>query len=83
MARLAITGAFRALHRGEATLPSVIPLPCNEVDVDRFYRNLFEEFGTYVGPGHRFEQDRRFFRLGLAGRPGKSSNEALGPWVRR
>jgi aspartate/methionine/tyrosine aminotransferase len=37
-----------------------------EVDVDRFYRNLFEEFGTYVGPGHWFEQDRRFFRLGFA-----------------
>jgi ornithine cyclodeaminase/alanine dehydrogenase-like protein (mu-crystallin family) len=27
MARLAIAGAFRALHRGEATLPSVISLP--------------------------------------------------------
>jgi aspartate/methionine/tyrosine aminotransferase len=37
-----------------------------EVEVDRFYRNLFEEFGTYVGPGHWFEQDRRFFRLGFA-----------------
>jgi aspartate/methionine/tyrosine aminotransferase len=37
-----------------------------EVDVDRFYRDLFEEFGTYVGPGHWFDQDRRFFRLGFA-----------------
>src|ERR1700681_171421 len=27
MARLAVAGAFRALHRGEATLPSVISLP--------------------------------------------------------
>jgi len=40
--------------------------PDLEVDVDRFYRDLFEEFGTYVGPGHWFDQDRRFFRLGFA-----------------
>ena len=37
-----------------------------EVDVDRFYRVLFEEHGTYVGGGHWFDQDRRFFRLGFA-----------------
>jgi aspartate/methionine/tyrosine aminotransferase len=38
----------------------------SDVDVDRFYRTLFEEHGTYVGPGHWFDQDRRFFRLGFA-----------------
>ena len=27
---------------------------------------LFEEHGTYVGGGHWFDQDRRFFRLGFA-----------------
>ena len=37
-----------------------------EVDIDRFYRDLLERFGTYVGPGHWFDQDRRFFRLGFA-----------------
>jgi len=37
-----------------------------EVDIDRFYRNLFEEHGTYVGAGHWFDQDRRFFRIGFA-----------------
>jgi aspartate/methionine/tyrosine aminotransferase len=37
-----------------------------EVDVDVFYRTLFERHGTYVGPGHWFDQDRRFFRLGFA-----------------
>ncbi len=37
-----------------------------EVDIDRFYRALLEEHGTYVGPGHWFDQDRRFFRLGFA-----------------
>ncbi len=34
-------------------------------DADRFYRTLAEELGTYVGPGHWFEQDRRYFRVGF------------------
>jgi aspartate/methionine/tyrosine aminotransferase len=37
-----------------------------EVDVDAFYDSLLAEFGTYVGPGHWFDQDRRSFRLGFA-----------------
>ena len=37
-----------------------------DVDIDRFYRVLFEEHGTYVGGGHWFDQDRRFFRVGFA-----------------
>ncbi len=37
-----------------------------EVDVDRFYESLLAEHGTYVGPGHWFDQDRRSFRLGFA-----------------
>ena len=37
-----------------------------DVDIDDFYRALLEEHGTYVGPGHWFDQDRRFFRLGFA-----------------
>jgi len=36
------------------------------IDVDGFYRALLEEHGTYVGPGHWFDQDPRFFRLGFA-----------------
>jgi aspartate/methionine/tyrosine aminotransferase len=36
------------------------------VDTDRFYRTLFDEYGTYVGPGWWFEQDPRYFRLGFA-----------------
>lgn len=35
------------------------------VDVDAFYRMLTMDFGTYVGPGHWFEQSRRHFRLGF------------------
>jgi aspartate/methionine/tyrosine aminotransferase len=37
-----------------------------DVDVDVFYRLLLEEYGTYVGAGHWFDQDRRYFRLGFA-----------------
>jgi aspartate/methionine/tyrosine aminotransferase len=37
-----------------------------EVDIDRFYRTLLEDHGTYVGPGRWFDQDPRFFRLGFA-----------------
>jgi aspartate/methionine/tyrosine aminotransferase len=37
-----------------------------EVDIDRFYADLLAEYGTYVGPGHWFDQDRRSFRLGFA-----------------
>ena len=35
-------------------------------DADRFYQTLFDEYGTYVGPGWWFDQDARFFRLGFA-----------------
>jgi aspartate/methionine/tyrosine aminotransferase len=47
---------------GVVGFPRVRPeLP---VDVDAFYRILFEEHGTIVGPGHWFEQPRSHFRLG-------------------
>jgi aspartate/methionine/tyrosine aminotransferase len=36
------------------------------VDLDGFYTALLERHGTYVGPGHWFDQDRRYFRLGFA-----------------
>jgi aspartate/methionine/tyrosine aminotransferase len=35
------------------------------VDVDEFYRVLNDEHGTYVGPGHWFEQPRRHMRVGF------------------
>jgi aspartate/methionine/tyrosine aminotransferase len=34
------------------------------VDTDVFYRSLLQDHGTYVGPGHWFELDDRYFRLG-------------------
>lgn len=33
-------------------------------DIDAFYRMLFEDYSTYVGPGHWFEMPRHYFRLG-------------------
>jgi aspartate/methionine/tyrosine aminotransferase len=39
--------------------------PDVEVDADRFYDVLLREHGTYVGPGHWFEMDDRYFRLGF------------------
>ncbi len=39
----------------------------NEVDIDieKFYKILLEDYKTYVGPGHWFEQSKRSFRLGF------------------
>ncbi len=37
-------------------------------DIDRFYEALLADHGTYVGPGHWFDQPRSCFRLGY-GRP--------------
>jgi len=36
-----------------------------DVDVDRFYEVLNDKYGTYVGPGHWFEVDRRYMRIGF------------------
>ncbi len=35
-------------------------------DVEKFHRILNEKYGTFVGPGHWFEMDRRHFRIGYA-----------------
>jgi aspartate/methionine/tyrosine aminotransferase len=37
-----------------------------DLSVDKFYEALLRDHGTYVGPGHWFDQDRRSFRLGFA-----------------
>jgi aspartate/methionine/tyrosine aminotransferase len=34
------------------------------VNIDSFYKILNEEYKTFVGPGHWFEMDRRFMRIG-------------------
>jgi aspartate/methionine/tyrosine aminotransferase len=43
-------------------------------DLDHFYSELLDVHGTYVGPGHWFDQDRRYFRLGF-GWPAKEELE--------
>ena len=40
-------------------------VPDFDVDTTRFHERLLAEYGTYVGPGHWFELDDRFFRLGF------------------
>ena len=51
--------------------------PDLEVDVDEFYRILNERYGTFVGPGHWFEQSRRHFRLGYGWPTGDQLREGL------
>jgi aspartate/methionine/tyrosine aminotransferase len=34
------------------------------IDVPRFYQILNEKYKTFVGPGHWFEMDRRYMRIG-------------------
>jgi aspartate/methionine/tyrosine aminotransferase len=48
-----------------------------DIDIDRFYRTLFDEYGTYVGPGWWFDQDARFFRLGFAWPPEEQLENGL------
>lgn len=36
-----------------------------KIDSEKFYRVLNEKYGTYVGPGHWFEMDKRFMRIGF------------------
>lgn len=43
------------------------------VDIAKFYKILYEEYQTFVGAGHWFEQDDRYFRLGF----GYPTNEEL------
>lgn len=35
-----------------------------DIDPDEFYRVLNKDFQTFVGPGHWFEMDRKFMRIG-------------------
>ncbi len=38
--------------------------PAIDIDMATFYQRLYDEYGTYVGAGHWFEQSRRHFRIG-------------------
>lgn len=43
----------------------VFPKMKNYIDENKFYKVLNQTYSTYVGPGHWFEMDRKFFRLGF------------------
>ena len=47
---------------GVVCFPRIKP-DCS-VDVEHFYKILNEQFKTFVGPGHWFEMDRRYMRIG-------------------
>jgi aspartate/methionine/tyrosine aminotransferase len=49
---------------GVVGFPRIRPDIAAGTDIDAFYRILFEEHATIVGPGHWFEQPRTYFRLG-------------------
>jgi aspartate/methionine/tyrosine aminotransferase len=41
------------------------------IDIEKFYQTLNQKYGTFVGPGHWFEMDKTYFRIGF-GWPDKS-----------
>ena len=43
-------------------------------DIDKFYRILLDEYGTYAGPGHWFDMPRHYMRIGF-GWPSTASLE--------
>ncbi|MFQ5820971.1 MAG: aminotransferase class I/II-fold pyridoxal phosphate-dependent enzyme [Candidatus Heimdallarchaeota archaeon] len=48
--------------------------PSIKIDINKFYRILNETYKTFVGPGHWFEVDRRYMRIGY-GWPNKQELE--------
>ncbi|MBK7504346.1 MAG: hypothetical protein IPI52_04450 [Bacteroidetes bacterium] len=43
----------------------VFPKMNMDIDENKFYEVLNKKYATYVGPGHWFEMDKKFFRLGF------------------
>ena len=39
--------------------------PGSDLDVDSFYKVLNERYSTYVGPGHWFDMNRCYMRIGF------------------
>jgi len=50
-------------HGGVVCFPRLKNL--NEDQLGQFYKILFEKFETMVGPGHWFEIDKKYFRIGF------------------
>jgi aspartate/methionine/tyrosine aminotransferase len=47
------------------------------IDMAAFYRTLLDNFSTFVGPGHWFEQSTRSFRLGFGWEPQEKLAQGL------
>jgi aspartate/methionine/tyrosine aminotransferase len=43
--------------------------PGLNLDVERFYPSLYQDYSTIAGPGHWFERDKTYMRIGF-GYPG-------------
>ena len=49
---------------GCVAFPRLTDETLKKVDLEKFYRSLNDEFSTHVGPGHWFEQHKRYMRIG-------------------
>jgi aspartate/methionine/tyrosine aminotransferase len=47
------------------------------IDMAAFYQTLLEQYSTFVGPGHWFEQSTRSFRLGFGWEPQEKLAQGL------
>ena len=47
------------------------------IDVELFYQTLLQQYKTYIGPGHWFEQSKRHFRLGFGWENGEAFVQGL------
>ena len=48
-----------------------------DVDTDLFYRLLLDDYKTMVGPGHWFEMDDRYLRIGFGYPPEAAMRQGL------
>ncbi len=57
---------MKRIWNGLSQEPPVLVFEDTEVDVDveKVYRLMNDKYGTYVGPGHWFEQSKRYMRIG-------------------
>lgn len=49
---------------GCVSFPRIKAEVLKEIDLERFYTTLQNQFSTHVGPGHWFEQGKHYFRIG-------------------
>lgn len=47
------------------------------IDIERFYKTLNDKYQTFVGAGHWFEQNKRYFRLGFGYSDHENFKQAL------